>query len=242
VNQDVILQQLPQPIGIGISNVSFITLDGMPKPATKITIASLLIAAGLGVAMLFPRRDLPTTEIADPSKPPVVRTMTAGDAQRKAPSAPNITRLAKAPAETQPTTVPSAPRRPMIPQEKPAVATPPRQATPPELPPSFEAGLESSAEGSAVSAPVIPQARPAEQPMRTHRVVDGDTLRGLARRYLGNSERFGEIFEANRDVLRDPDILPIGQKIKVPPKDGPRASKSSNFGPSGSSRLVPVPP
>ena len=40
---------------------------------------------------------------------------------------------------------------------------------------------------------------------RTHVVVDGDTLTGLAARYLGSSDRFREIFDANRNVLAKPD-------------------------------------
>ena len=36
-------------------------------------------------------------------------------------------------------------------------------------------------------------------PAQTHKIVDGDTLPGLARRYLGSARtKAGEIFEANR--------------------------------------------
>jgi nucleoid-associated protein YgaU len=49
-----------------------------------------------------------------------------------------------------------------------------------------------------------------------HRIVDGDSLPELAERYLGDRQRYRELFEFNRDVLASPDVLPIGQKIKVP--------------------------
>ncbi|MCE5266451.1 MAG: tail protein X [Planctomycetaceae bacterium] len=55
--------------------------------------------------------------------------------------------------------------------------------------------------------------------MRTHRIVDGDTLDALAERYLGSASREGEIFAANRDVLMDPKLLPIGAMLKIPPRD-----------------------
>lgn len=54
---------------------------------------------------------------------------------------------------------------------------------------------------------------------RTHRVQNGDTLSDLAARYLGSSERFWEIFTANRDRLRTPDLLPIGLELRIPPDE-----------------------
>lgn len=61
-----------------------------------------------------------------------------------------------------------------------------------------------------------------------HRIRDGDTLSGLARRYLGSRERYWEIYDANRDRLKDPDLLPIGIEIRIPAtvagKDGGKPS------------------
>ena len=63
---------------------------------------------------------------------------------------------------------------------------------------------------------MLPVPAPTEQRARTHKVVDGDTLAALAERYLGSSLRAGDIFEANRDVLFDPQLLPIGVELKIP--------------------------
>ena len=63
---------------------------------------------------------------------------------------------------------------------------------------------------------MLPVAKPAEK--TTHTIVDGDTLPALAERYLGSSARANEIYEANRDVLRDPALLPIGMELKLPPR------------------------
>ncbi|MCA9150582.1 MAG: LysM peptidoglycan-binding domain-containing protein, partial [Planctomycetales bacterium] len=51
---------------------------------------------------------------------------------------------------------------------------------------------------------------------RVHRINDGDTLKRLAARYLGDEARYSEIFAANRDILVRPDLLPIGQSLKIP--------------------------
>jgi nucleoid-associated protein YgaU len=61
------------------------------------------------------------------------------------------------------------------------------------------------------------EAQPEKGP-QVHKIVDGDTLNALAERYLGSSGRAIEIFEANRNVLNDPELLPIGVELKIPEK------------------------
>ena len=58
-------------------------------------------------------------------------------------------------------------------------------------------------------------------PPRQHRLTDGDSLETLAERYLGSQARAEEIFQANRDVLREPDILPLGRIIRIPARATP---------------------
>ncbi len=62
--------------------------------------------------------------------------------------------------------------------------------------------------------------RPPEGP-RIHRVVDGDTLDDLAKRFLGDAARAGEIFDANRHILSDPNALPIGIELTIPSGQSP---------------------
>lgn len=52
--------------------------------------------------------------------------------------------------------------------------------------------------------------------MVRHQIVDGDSLPELALRYLGDRQRGGELYQLNRDVLENPDLLPIGCVIKIP--------------------------
>jgi nucleoid-associated protein YgaU len=51
---------------------------------------------------------------------------------------------------------------------------------------------------------------------RTHTVVAGDTLGGIAKKYLGSTARANDVFEANRDVLSSPNALKIGQVLRIP--------------------------
>jgi nucleoid-associated protein YgaU len=60
--------------------------------------------------------------------------------------------------------------------------------------------------------------RSAEATVPSHKIIDGDTLPALAARYLGDAGRAGEIFEANRNVLASPDILPLGRELRIPAK------------------------
>jgi len=53
---------------------------------------------------------------------------------------------------------------------------------------------------------------------RTYEVVSGDTLSAIAKREYGNANEWRRIFEANRDVIDDPDRIYPGQKLKIPPK------------------------
>ena len=51
----------------------------------------------------------------------------------------------------------------------------------------------------------------------THTVVRGDTLWGIARQFLGNGNRWPEIFERNRDQIQNPNLIFPGQVLRLPP-------------------------
>lgn len=72
---------------------------------------------------------------------------------------------------------------------------------------------------SVKKAGEMPRANPAGSSTgtgRTHVIQPGDTLSGLAARYLGSSARYHEIYDANRNVLKSPDDLPDGRTIVIP--------------------------
>ncbi|MFQ5491039.1 MAG: LysM peptidoglycan-binding domain-containing protein [Phycisphaerae bacterium] len=50
----------------------------------------------------------------------------------------------------------------------------------------------------------------------THVVVKGDTLFGLARTYYNDQSRWKDIYAANADRLKSPDVLFVGQELVIP--------------------------
>jgi LysM repeat protein len=51
---------------------------------------------------------------------------------------------------------------------------------------------------------------------QTYTVQSGDTLSGIAKRFLGNANAYMDIFNMNRDQLSDPDKIKPGQVLKLP--------------------------
>ncbi len=64
--------------------------------------------------------------------------------------------------------------------------------------------------------PKQPARQPASYTQRTHQVERGETLSELAVRYLGNSARYMELYEANSDILANPHNLRPGMIIRIP--------------------------
>ena len=48
-------------------------------------------------------------------------------------------------------------------------------------------------------------------------VVAGDSLSKIAKREYGSASEWKRIYEANQDVLENPDKIYPGQKLKIPP-------------------------
>ena len=75
--------------------------------------------------------------------------------------------------------------------------------------------------GSSSTAPsplprpgsMAPQAAPS---FTTYTVQKGDSLSKIAKREYGNANEWKKIFEANKDVIKDPDLIYPGQELKIP--------------------------
>jgi nucleoid-associated protein YgaU len=62
--------------------------------------------------------------------------------------------------------------------------------------------------GSSSTAPQpapTPAPTPAAQP-RTYTVAKGDTLSKIAKQHYGDANTWRRIYDANRDILKDPDL------------------------------------
>jgi nucleoid-associated protein YgaU len=49
-----------------------------------------------------------------------------------------------------------------------------------------------------------------------HEVKSGETLSKIAEQYYGDGSLYTKIFEANKDVLKDPNLIKVGQKLRIP--------------------------
>ena len=49
-----------------------------------------------------------------------------------------------------------------------------------------------------------------------YEIVSGDTLSAIAKKFYGKSSEYLKIFEANKEVIKDPNKIYVGQKIRIP--------------------------
>jgi nucleoid-associated protein YgaU len=78
--------------------------------------------------------------------------------------------------------------------------------------------------GSSSTAPA--PAQPAPSPAgtsgatggKTYTVVSGDSLSKIAKREYGDANAWNRIYEANRDTIKNPDLIYPGQTLKIPAK------------------------
>jgi nucleoid-associated protein YgaU len=68
------------------------------------------------------------------------------------------------------------------------------------------------------AVPAAASAAPAAKsaPDATYTVKAGDTLGKIAKEHLGSANAYMDIFNANRDLLDDPDKIKPGQVLKIP--------------------------
>jgi len=51
---------------------------------------------------------------------------------------------------------------------------------------------------------------------KTYTVVAGDTLSKIAKREYGDAAKWHAIYEANKDTIKNPDLIYPGQTFKIP--------------------------
>jgi len=174
----------------------------------RLMTAAAVMLVGLGLALLFRRpsaeTEMPIPMQSDPlllRKQPDPRTFAVAESSR---------------TSSQPNPLPVAPLEPR--HLSPTIVTPTDQpAPPPELPKSYpNSGPAVSTRWGTSLREMLPETASAPP---THKIIDGDSLALLAERYLGSASRAMEIYEANRNVLAHPEILPIGAELKIPRAD-----------------------
>jgi nucleoid-associated protein YgaU len=51
---------------------------------------------------------------------------------------------------------------------------------------------------------------------RSYVVVKGDSLSAIAEREYGDAKQWRRIYEANKDVIKNPDLIYPGQTLRLP--------------------------
>ncbi|MFZ0131771.1 MAG: peptidoglycan-binding protein LysM [Desulfobacterales bacterium] len=68
----------------------------------------------------------------------------------------------------------------------------------------------SEVKADGISAP------PQQAQVEYYVIQKGDSLSAIAKRYYGNAKDYPRIFDANREVIKNPDLIYPGQKIRIP--------------------------
>ncbi len=70
--------------------------------------------------------------------------------------------------------------------------------------------------GTSSTAPATGQEPTTPQQGRTYTVVAGDSLSKIAKREYGDASKWRAIYEANRDQIKNPDLIHPGQVLNLP--------------------------
>ncbi len=82
-----------------------------------------------------------------------------------------------------------------------------------------KAGASSSADSSADFSDVSSGASstaPAAGNAQSYTVKSGDSLSKIAKHLYGDANKWHQIYEANRDQIKNPDLIHPGQELKIP--------------------------
>ena len=102
------------------------------------------------------------------------------------------------------------------PQAAPVPAAAPQPAPQPEAVAAAPAAPPAAPQPAAVAEAAAPEAPPAPPPPVTVTVQPGFTLWGIAEEKFGDGVLYVQVFEANRDKIRDPDLIYPGQIFTMP--------------------------
>lgn len=62
------------------------------------------------------------------------------------------------------------------------------------------------------------EAPASEEVTEFYTVKSGDSLWKIAQEFYGNGNKYQEIFEANKEVIKNPDLIYPGQTLRIPKK------------------------
>ena len=95
----------------------------------------------------------------------------------------------------------------------------PNKAKPTDFSPNKgkqQADFSDVQSGSSSTAPPPGQGGPAATVAPTYVVAKGDSLSKIAQRAYGDGGKWRKIYEANKDIIKDPDLIYPGQSLRIP--------------------------
>jgi nucleoid-associated protein YgaU len=205
------------------------------EPSTRIGVALCVLVAGVAIAGLFRKAPGPVSSPADraeiqltlrqPSSPTAPAAGgPAGDWRAAAGSTGEQPERPLA-SITASEAAPSAPPLPLpaVPEVAAADTSATRQ--------SVGSTLLPSAGQSTASSPPTPGGTGDEEDWQLHEVVDGDTLASVALRYYGDAALAEALLRANHELVKNPDILPVGAFLKIPSRNsvGPTTARGEGW-------------
>ncbi|GAB4149572.1 MAG: hypothetical protein Tsb009_23930 [Planctomycetaceae bacterium] len=192
----------------------------------KISFALAILLIGIVAAFFFRNEKQSETEVPQLKNPETLDTEIAKKQIQpyKAPSRLSGKIQEQIPKQNSTESLPPYDELPIA--NSPTLSSkPPENITlgPPDpIPTSAETAPTQNSSISSSNSSWEPIARKTVQAeivsQRTYRVKSGDTLSGIAHRFLGSSARFREIYEANRVLLQSPDDLREGMILRIPPR------------------------
>lgn len=186
------------------------------SPKQKLVAAGAALGVGLGLALLFPRREAGPSAVPNSAEALATTSIAPPSAKSAAVFRGHFSPLAALPAELAATTnVADAPASVPASQSSPS-----HSIESPSLPLGDLPGAQLTSGRPVYSREPTNSPPGNNQPTsptyRIHVIHNGDTLERLAERYLADGARALEIFDLNRDVLENPHVLRIGAELKIP--------------------------
>jgi nucleoid-associated protein YgaU len=85
-----------------------------------------------------------------------------------------------------------------------------------DKPPESKPDFSNVRSGGSSTAPAVREPTATSASQTTYVVVKGDSLSRIAAREYGDANKWRTIYEANKDLISDPDLIRPGQELKIP--------------------------
>lgn len=79
-----------------------------------------------------------------------------------------------------------------------------------------KSAYKASAKTSTTTKQVTKKATSTTSQKRYYTVKSGDCLWNIAKKYYGDGSKYIKIYNANKKIIKNPDLIYVGQKLEIP--------------------------